>query len=106
MLTRPQSCPRCGVNFDPQSHRSAEPVAAEIRRTLDEHRAGTHRYRSPEATIEAASLVACPACGFEFPSPNVRFLGLLSPRATRLLFIALAVAFTAIAAVTLITSLP
>lgn len=61
-LVASETCDKCGTSFDGQSHRHAVSTFA-----ID-----------PFVRRDGQFTVRCPACGNQFVSENVRFLGLVT----------------------------
>ena len=89
--TTNERCPFCAHDF-PTALNRAHPA---ITSTL----LGATPNVSPEAEIRRSTLVRCPACSHTFESRNVRFFGVLTPRALRrglILFFGAVIAFSVV----------
>jgi DNA-directed RNA polymerase subunit RPC12/RpoP len=75
------NCIACGNVFEATNHRAAPGLLAAL--------LSTDSASSPEAQIEEASRVRCPRCGHIYPSPDARLLGLLSPKAARVVVLSI-----------------
>jgi len=60
-------------------HSAYPGIVADIRDLLSKG------HRSPEASVDLASSVSCPQCGYTFPSNQSRLFGVLSPLQAKVL---------------------
>jgi endogenous inhibitor of DNA gyrase (YacG/DUF329 family) len=73
-------CPRCGSEFDVQQHRKMRGMKL-FKVSLSEiHRSAVDEFRS-------MLLVHCPTCGFDYPSKDVRLVGIFRPATLRTLIV-------------------
>ena len=93
-------CPNCKSEFETAKARTYPGVAREF---WDKFVTGRRGYEAPENEINRAALVECPKCHHQFVSEDVRFFGILSPKALKILFAVYVSAFIIIAIYIIVT---
>ena len=92
-------CPNCKNEFETARARTYPGVA----RDFWDKFTGKRGYEAPENEIDRLASVECPQCHHQFPSEDVRFLGILSPKGLKILLIIYVSAFIVAAAYIVIT---
>lgn len=72
-------CPNCNAEFDAIKARTYQGLGRDF---LDKF-TGKRGYEPAEHEIDRSALVECPQCHNQVPSEDVKFFGILSPKALK-----------------------
>ncbi len=87
-------CPTCKSEFETAKARTYPGLVQDLGDKLT----GKRGYEAPEDEINRSSLLECPVCHQQFVSDDVKFFGILPPKAIKIL---LAVFYSAIIIITI-----
>jgi hypothetical protein len=93
-------CPNCKSEFETAKARTYPGVARDF---SDVFITGRRGYEAPEDQVNSTALVECPECHHQFVSENVRFFGILSPKALKIVLAVYVSAFIFIAIYIIVT---